>query len=55
MEESCAKQIIQLTVGVFKSKSIQIKTANGSIKTKNRTKSNIIGYVSMTFCENRLN
>jgi len=39
---------------VFKSKPIQIKTANRSKKTENRTKPNIIGCVWMTFCENRL-
>jgi len=41
-------------LGVFKSKPIQIKTANRSKKTENRTKPNIIGCVWMTFCENRL-
>ena len=42
-----------LWVEVFKSKPIQIKTANRSRKTENRTKPNNFGCVWMTFYENR--
>ena len=39
---------------MFKSKPIQIKTANRSKKIENHTKSNIIECVWMIFCENCL-
>jgi hypothetical protein len=43
----------QLRLWVLKSKSIQIKIENQSKKTENRKKSNIFGFVWISFCENR--